>query len=159
LFSNRSAAFFKIGSNQSAKLDAEQALQFAPNDKKAQFRLASALFHLGSYRNALNVLRPMQSTDNEEIQTLLRHVVVCEEEIALGFTTFRKLKRKHDRIHVFSMPTIAPVQSSFAPVELVALEGEGFSQRQSFHKEPFLSQVKPLLVDLRMNSSHQRPGI
>jgi tetratricopeptide (TPR) repeat protein len=92
LFSNRSAAFLKIGSNQSAKLDAEQALQFAPNDKKAQFRLASALFHLGSYRNALNVLRPMQSTDNGEIQTLLRHVIVCEEENRTGVYDIPKIE-------------------------------------------------------------------
>ena len=92
LLSNRSAAFLKIGSYQSARLDAEQALTIAPNDQKARFRLASALFHLGSYRNALNVLRPMQSTNNEEIQTLIHHVIDCVEENSTGVYDIAKIE-------------------------------------------------------------------
>jgi hypothetical protein len=38
--------------NQPAKLDAKQELRYTPNDKKAQLRLATALFHLGSDKNA-----------------------------------------------------------------------------------------------------------
>jgi hypothetical protein len=52
LFSNRSAAFLKMEINQPAKLDAKQELRYTPNDKKAQLRLATALFHLGSDKNA-----------------------------------------------------------------------------------------------------------
>jgi len=85
LFSNRSAAFLKIASYQYARCDAEDALRFAPSDRKARFRLASALLHLRSYKKAQDVLRPMQSlTNNDDIQELIRQVSVCAEENRTG---------------------------------------------------------------------------
>lgn len=85
LFSNRSAALLKIGSYQAARFDAEEALRWTPNDQKARFRLASAFFHLRSYRKALDALRPMQAlTNNDEIQRFLCQVNICVEENRTG---------------------------------------------------------------------------
>jgi tetratricopeptide (TPR) repeat protein len=84
LLSNRSAAFLKVGFYQFARHDAEQVLKLEPNHPKARFRLASALFHLGSYRNALDIFHTMQSPNNKEIQESIRQVIVYDEENRTG---------------------------------------------------------------------------
>jgi len=78
IFSNRSAAFLNVRFYQSARTDAQEALKLAPNDAKARFRLASALFHLRSYANAFNTIRPLQRSNNVEIQTLLHQLTPWE---------------------------------------------------------------------------------
>ena len=130
LLSNRSAACLKIGSNQTARLDAEVALQYIPNDKKAQFRLASALFHLGSYRNALNIMRPMQSTNNEEIRTLLRHILVCEEENRTGVYDIAKIEAEER-----GNSRLLHANYCSSAIELRASEIGGLGGRGIFAKE------------------------
>lgn len=97
LLSNRSAAFLKVGSYQFARHDAKQALKLAPSNEKAQFRLASALFHLGSYSKALDVLRTMQSKSDEEILNLMRQVLVCVVENQTGDYDIAKIEAEEPK--------------------------------------------------------------
>jgi RNA polymerase II-associated protein 3 len=56
VYSNRSAAFLKLGQHEKAENDATMALQINPNNIKANFRKGLALHASGKYQEALPIL-------------------------------------------------------------------------------------------------------
>eukprot|EP00850_Spirogloea_muscicola_P002028 SM000007S20988 [mRNA] locus=s7:1407747:1419040:+ [translate_table: standard] len=57
LYSNRSAAYFKLGQFQEAVLDAEWTIEIAPYYEKGYSRLGAALYALGRYQESARAYR------------------------------------------------------------------------------------------------------
>lgn len=84
LYANSAAAFLKLKFYREARKASEEALNLDSTNEKARFRLATALYHLRFYEDALNALRPLQRYTTTEIQNLLRILIVCNVECRTG---------------------------------------------------------------------------
>lgn len=80
ILSNPSAAFFSLNSYQLAFSDAHDALLLMPDNIKARYRLSKTLHQLRSYQRALDELRPVASSSDSNIQSLLRLLITCVAE-------------------------------------------------------------------------------
>jgi len=74
IYSNRAAAFLKLGQHEKAEADADTALQINPHNLKANFRKGLALHAAGSYMQALPVLAAAHKLEphNKQIKQALQ---------------------------------------------------------------------------------------
>lgn len=81
LYSNRAACFLKLGQHEKAQADAEKALEFNPDNIKANFRRGLALHAMGKYMEALPVLAKAHKIEphNKQIKQALQF---CEVRLA-----------------------------------------------------------------------------
>jgi tetratricopeptide (TPR) repeat protein len=82
IFSNRSAAFLKLGQHDKAEQDATMALQFNPMNIKANFRKGLALHASGQYAEALPILAKAYKMEpnNKQIQQAIKFCEVRLEQ-------------------------------------------------------------------------------
>lgn len=82
LYSNRAAAFLKLGQHEKALSDADAALEFNPNNLKASFRKGLALHASGEYAIALPILAQAHKTEpkNQQIKQALQFCEVRLEQ-------------------------------------------------------------------------------
>jgi hypothetical protein len=91
LLRNRSAAYLKTSSYQSARQDAQRAVTLDPSNHKAHYRLATSLIHLRSYNAALETLQKIEKP-SREITDLLNRAVGLTLENRSGRYDFYKLR-------------------------------------------------------------------
>lgn len=82
IYSNRSAAFLKLGQHDKADSDATMALQFNPMNIKANFRKGLALHASGKYAEALPILAKAYQIEpnNKQIQQAIKFCEVRLEQ-------------------------------------------------------------------------------
>jgi tetratricopeptide (TPR) repeat protein len=82
IYSNRAAAFLKLGQHEKAEADAVKALQINPSNVKANFRKGLALHASGQYKEALPVLAAASKIEpnNKQIQQALKFCEVRLEQ-------------------------------------------------------------------------------
>lgn len=68
LFSNRSAAFFKLGQFENSFKDAVKVLQLRPEWPKGYYRLGQALIGLGKFSDAMNIFKQGLEKDPDSDQ-------------------------------------------------------------------------------------------
>ena len=82
IYSNRSAAFLKLGQHEKAESDATMALQINPMNIKANFRKGLALHASGKYAEALPILAKAYKMEpnNKQIQQAIKFCEVRLEQ-------------------------------------------------------------------------------
>ena len=80
--SNRAACFLKLGQHEKAQADAEQALEWNPDNVKAMFRCGLALHAMGQFSDALPVLAKAHKLEpkNKQIKQALQFAEVRLEQ-------------------------------------------------------------------------------
>lgn len=81
VYSNRAAAFLKLGQHEKAEEDARKALDLNPDNIKANFRLGLALHAMGRYVEALPILAKAHKIEpkNKQVKQALQF---CEVRLA-----------------------------------------------------------------------------
>jgi Tetratricopeptide repeat len=82
LYSNRAACFLKLGQHEKSQIDCEKALQYNPNNIKANFRLGLSLHAQQKFIAALPILVKAQKIEpsNKQIQQALQFCEVRLEQ-------------------------------------------------------------------------------
>lgn len=82
IYSNRAAAFLKMGQHEKAVEDAVRALQINPDNLKAKFRQGLALHAMGNYSDALPILAAAHKREpqNRQIKQALQFCEVRREQ-------------------------------------------------------------------------------
>lgn len=94
LHSNQAAAFLKDDAFQQARAHASKAVKLSRHNVKARFRMASALYNLRSYKNALDVMRVIETASSPEIQHLHHKLITCVRENLYGEYEFAVLEEE-----------------------------------------------------------------
>lgn len=115
------------------------------------------MLHLRSYRKALDVLRPIEgSTSNEDIQRLIRQLIVYVEE---------NLTEEYDisAIVIETQQNAQLVHADYCSKDLelrtsmMVKEDEVSLRKQPSHKGLFLLQARLLFAHLLMTPTPQNP--
>ena len=81
-----------MASYHKACRDAENALQLKADSEKARYRLSKALYHLRSYQKALDQLRPIATSSDPNIKSLLQQLITCVAENRYGEFDINKIE-------------------------------------------------------------------
>ena len=155
ILSNRSTAFHSLGSFQLACRDAREALHVKPDNEKARYRHSKALFQLRSYQTALDELRPIVSSNDPNIQFLLRQLTTCVAENRHGQFDIFTIKKESQLNPRLSHADYCSGLIGLSKSEMVAKPAAECLPRKTSPRERYSSRQKQFAAHSQMSLKHR----
>lgn len=152
LYSNRSAAYAKLGRWRESYADAFKTVLLKPGWAKGHSRKAAALFMLGNYAEArMSYIRGLElEPDNVQMKEGLAEVIRAEKEAALKKTEQQEPKPENESKET-KLPTMAEEKPEDKPQFNEELNVDGKNSNPTTPKR----HSKKSEVKLELNKSHK----